>query len=81
MGTALYFDIRVPNLGIQKCIFHTNETDEISPHERAPGTGRLRVGGTSGHEEGLDERRAATCPSPPKQLPVARLEGGAMWDW
>jgi mannonate dehydratase len=29
----------------------------------------------------IDESLAARFPYSPKQLPVARLEDGAMWDW
>jgi mannonate dehydratase len=39
------------------------------------------VGDTPGHGVEIDEKLAAKYPYVPKQLPVARLEDGAMWNW
>jgi mannonate dehydratase len=81
MGAALHFDTWVPNFGIQEYMFHTDETDAVFPHDYAFRDGRLHVGDTPGHGVTIDEKLAAKYPYQPKQLPIARLEDGAMWDW
>lgn len=81
MGAALHFDTWVPNFGIQEYMFHADETDAVFPHDYALRDGRLHVGDTPGHGVDIDEALAAKFPYAPKQLPVARLEDGTMWDW
>ncbi|MCR6687639.1 D-mannonate dehydratase ManD [Pseudoxanthomonas sp.] len=81
MGAALHFDTWVPNFGIQEYMFHTEETDAVFPHDYALRAGRLYVGDTPGIGVDIDEKLAAKYPYAPKQLPIARLEDGAMWDW
>ena len=56
-------------------------TDEVFPHDYVLRDGRLHCGETPGHGVSLDEKLAAKYPYNPKQLPVARLEDGTMWDW
>jgi mannonate dehydratase len=81
MGAALHFDTWVPNFGIQEYMFHTDETNEVFPHDYVFRDGRLHCGESAGHGVTLDEKLAARFPYAPKQLPVARLEDGSMWDW
>ena len=81
MGAALHFDTWVPNFGIQEWMFHSDETNEVFPHDYVFRNGRLHVGDTPGHGVDIDEKLAAKFPYAPKQLPIARLEDGAMWDW
>ncbi|MGY1519767.1 D-mannonate dehydratase ManD [Luteimonas sp. A482] len=81
MGAALHFDTWVPNFGIQEYMFHTEETDAVFPHDYVLRNGRLHVGDTPGIGVDIDEKLAAKYPYAPKQLPIARLEDGAMWDW
>jgi mannonate dehydratase len=81
MGAALHFDTWVPNFGIQEYMKHAEVTDEVFPHDYALRDGRLHVGDTPGHGVTIDEKLAAKYPYNPKQLPVARLEDGTMWDW
>jgi mannonate dehydratase len=81
MGAALHFDTWVPNFGIQEYMLHTDETDEVFPHDYRFRDGRLYCGETPGHGVTIDEQRAAHFPYTPKQLPVARLDDGTMWDW
>lgn len=81
MGAALHFDTWVPNFGIQEYMFHTEETDAVFPHDYQFRAGRLHVGDTPGHGVTLDEKLAKKYPYSPKQLPIARLEDGSMWDW
>jgi mannonate dehydratase len=81
MGAALHFDTWVPNFGIQEYMFHTDETDAVFPHDYVLRDGRLHVGDTPGIGVDIDETLAAKYPYAPKQLPIARLEDGAMWDW
>jgi mannonate dehydratase len=81
MGAALHFDTWVPNFGIQEYMFHSDETNAVFPHDYVYRDGRLHVGDTPGHGVAIDEALAAKYPYVPKQLPVARLEDGTMWDW
>jgi L-alanine-DL-glutamate epimerase-like enolase superfamily enzyme len=81
MGAALHFDTWVPNFGIQEYMLHTDETDAVFPHDYAFRDGRLYCGETPGHGVTIDEQMAARYPYTPKQLPVARLDDGTIWDW
>jgi mannonate dehydratase len=81
MGAALHFDSWVPNFGIQEYMRHTKETDEVFPHSYYFDSGRLHVDDTPGHGVDFDEQAAARFPYEPRQLPVARLEDGTMWNW
>src|SRR5882672_52164 len=81
MGTALHFDAWVPNFGIQEYMRHSKETLEVFRHDYAFRAGRLHCGESPGHGVGIDEKLAARYPYSPKQLPIARLEDGSMWDW
>ena len=81
MGAALHFDTWVPNFGIQEYMRHSPETDAVFPHAYHFENGLLFPGDTPGHGVDLDEALAAKYPYEPKQLPVARLEDGTMWNW
>jgi len=81
MGAALHFDTWVPNFGIQEYMHHTKETSEVFPSDYAFRDGRLYCGESPGHGVTIDEAAAARYPYSPKQLPVARLTDGSMWDW
>lgn len=81
MGTALHFDTWVPNFGIQEYMHHSQETNDVFPHDYVFRDGRLFCGETPGHGVAIDEKLAAKFPYAPKQLPIARLEDGSMWDW
>jgi len=81
MGAALHFDTWVPNFGIQEYMHHSKETLEVFPHDYVFRDGRLFCGENPGHGVDIDEKLAARYPYSPKQLPVARLEDGSMWDW
>jgi mannonate dehydratase len=81
MGAALHFDTWVPNFGIQEYMRHTPETDAVFPHAYRFEDGLLHPGDAPGHGVDIDEALAARFPYEPKQLPVARLEDGTMWNW
>jgi mannonate dehydratase len=81
MGAALHFDTWVPNFGVQEYMRHTPETDAVFPHAYSFAEGLLHPGDTPGHGVDIDEALAAKYPYEPKQLPVARLEDGTMWNW
>ena len=81
LGAALHFDTWVPNFGIQEYMRHTEQTDEVFPHDYTFHEGLLHCGESAGHGVGLDEKLAERFPYNPKQLPVARLTDGTMWDW
>lgn len=81
MGAALHFDTWVPNFGIQEYMRHSPETDEVFPHDYTFADGYLKVGDTPGHGVDIDEKLAAKYPYEPRQLPIARLADGSMWNW
>ena len=81
MGAALHFDTWVTNFGIQEYMQHCKETDEVFPHAYTFRDGRLHCGESAGHGVDIDEKLAQKFPYSPKQLPIARLEDGTMWDW
>lgn len=81
MGAALHFDTWVPNFGIQEYMPHSQETTAVFPADYTFRDGRLFCGERPGHGVDIDEKLAARFPYSPKQLPVARLEDGTMWDW
>lgn len=81
MGAALHFDTWVPNFGIQEYMRHTPETDEVFPHDYHFADGYLHAGETPGHGVDIDEKLAAKYEYDPRQLPVARLRDGTLWNW
>ena len=81
MGAALHFDTWVPNFGIQEYMRHAEATDAVFPHDYRFEDGYLKIGDTPGHGVDIDEALAAKYPYEPKQLPVARLQDGSMWNW
>jgi len=81
MGAALHFDTWVPNFGIQEYMRHTPETDAVFPHAYSFSQGLMQPGDAPGHGVDIDETLAAKYPYDPRQLPVARLEDGTMWNW
>jgi mannonate dehydratase len=81
MGAALHFDSWAPNFGIQEYMRHSPETDAVFPHAYSFEGGLLFPGDTPGHGVDIDEALAARHPYEPKQLPIARLEDGTMWNW
>jgi mannonate dehydratase len=81
MGTALHFDISVPNFGVQEYMRHTEETDAVFPHAYSFARGYMSPGEAVGHGVDIDEKLAAKYPYRPASLPVNRLEDGSMWNW
>ncbi len=81
MGAALNFDLWVPNFGIQEYMRHTPETDAVFPHAYSFSDGYLHPGNQPGIGVDIDEELAARYPYDPKQLPIARLKDGTMWNW
>lgn len=81
MGAALHFDLWAPNFGIQEYMRHTEATDALFPHAYRFRDGYLHPGDAPGIGVDIDERLAAKHPYQPKQLPIARLADGTMWNW
>lgn len=81
MGAALHFDTWVPNFGIQEYMLHTDQTDEVFPHDYRFSDGYLLAGETPGHGVDIDEKRAAKYPYQRAYLPVNRLQDGTLWHW
>lgn len=81
MGAALHFDTWCPNFGIQEFMRHAQETLDVFPHDYTFSDGLLHCGESPGHGVSIDEEAAKKFPYDPKQLPIARLEDGTMWNW
>lgn len=81
MAAALHFDSWAPNFGIQEYMRHSQETDEVFPRRYWFEAGHLHISDAPGLGVDIDEQKAARFPYEPKQLPVARLEDGTMWNW
>jgi len=81
MGSALHFDLWVPNFGVQEYMRHTDETDAVFPHAYTFADGELHPGEAPGHGVDIDEALAARYPYRPASLPVNRLEDGTMYNW
>ncbi len=81
MGAALHFDLWVPNFGIQEYMRHTEQTDEVFPHDYRLKDGYLHPGEAPGHGVDIDRKLAAKYPYRRAYLPVARLPDGTLWHW
>ena len=81
MGAALHFDLWAPNFGIQEYMRHTQATDELFPHAYVFKDGCLHPGDAPGIGVDIDEKLATNHPYQAKQLPIARLADGTMWNW
>ena len=81
MGAALHFDTWVPNFGVQEYMRHTEETDEVFPHDYHYADGYLHAGESPGHGVTINEDLAAQFPYKRAYLPVNRLQDGTMWNW
>lgn len=81
MGSALHFDLWVPNFGVQEYMLHTEKTDEVFPHAYSFDKGFMYPGDTPGHGVDIDEELAAKYPYQRAYLPVNRLQDGTMWNW
>jgi mannonate dehydratase len=81
LAASLHFDAWVPNFGIQEYMRHAEATDAVFPHAYHFADGLLFPGDAPGHGVAIDETLAAKYPYDPRQLPIARLEDGTMWNW
>ena len=81
MSAALHFDSWAPNFGIQEYMRHSPQTDEVFKVNYQFEDGHLLIGDAPGLGVEIDETLAAKFPYEPKQLPVARLGDGTMWNW
>ena len=81
LGSALHFDLWVPNLGIQEHMAHCEETDAVFPHAYTYADGFMHPGEAPGHGVDIDEKLAAKYPYERAYLPVARLADGTLWNW
>ncbi len=81
MAAALHFGLSVHNFGIQEHMPHTDETDQVFPHEYAFQDGYMHPGEAPGLGVDLDEELAASFPYDPAHLPVNRKLDGTMHSW
>jgi mannonate dehydratase len=81
MAAALHLDVSVPNFGIQEYMVHSDETNEVFPHDYRFERGYLHPGEAPGLGVGIDEQLAARFPYRPASLPVARLRDGTVHSW
>jgi len=81
MGSALHFDLWVPNFGIQEYMRHSEEANAVFPHSYSFQNGYMYPGDAVGHGVDINEKLAAKYPYQRAYLPVNRLEDGTMWNW
>ena len=81
MAATLHFDLWVPNFGIQEYMRHSEETESVFPHAYEFRDGYLHPGEDPGLGVDIDEKLAAKYAYEPRQLPIARLGDGSMWNW
>lgn len=81
MGSALHFDVSVPNFGIQEHMPHAALTDEVFPHAYSFAQGMMDPGEVPGHGVEIDEKLAAKFPYKRAYLPVCRLQDGTLHNW
>ena len=81
MSAAMHFATWVPNFGIQEYMRHSAETDDVFSTDYTLDRGALTIGNAPGLGVDIDEKKAAKHPYDPRQLPVARLGDGTMWNW
>ncbi|NCP66517.1 MAG: D-galactonate dehydratase family protein [Paraglaciecola sp.] len=81
MGCALHFDTWVSNFGIQEYMPHTEQTNEVFPHDYHFAHGYLMIGDKPGHGTDINEALAAKYPYQRAYLPINRLEDGSMFNW
>ena len=81
MGSALHFDLWVPNFGIQEYMRHSEETNAVFPHSYSFQNGYMYPGEAVGHGVDINEKLAAKYPYKRSYLPVNRLMDGTMWNW
>jgi mannonate dehydratase len=81
MGAALHFDTWVPNFGIQEYMRHSEETNDVFPHDYRFVDGYLHAGESPGHGVTMNEDLAVKFPYKRAYLPVNRLQDGTLWNW
>jgi len=81
MAAALHFDISIHNFGIQEYMRHTQETDEVFPHNYYFKDGFLHPGDHAGLGVDYNETLAAKFPYERAYLPVNRKLDGTMFNW
>jgi len=81
MAAALHFDSAIHNFGIQEHMPHTDETDEVFPHEYCFKDGLMFPGNSPGLGVDLDEALAAKYPYQRAYLPINRKQDGTLTDW
>lgn len=81
MAAALHFDLAIHNFGIQEHMPHTDETDEVFPHQYRFKDGMMYPGDAPGLGVDLDEKLASKYPYQRAYLPVNRKLDGTLSDW
>jgi mannonate dehydratase len=81
MAAALHFDTAIRNFGIQELMPHTDETDQVFPHQYSFKGGLMYPGDGPGLGVDLDEALAAKYPYQRAYLPINRKLDGTLTDW
>jgi mannonate dehydratase len=81
MAAALHFDLSIHNFGIQEYMRHSDETDQVFPHQYRFESGYMHPGDAPGLGVDIDEDLAAKFPYDPAYLPVSRKEDGTVHSW
>jgi mannonate dehydratase len=81
MAAVLHFDTAIHNLGIQELMPHTEETDQVFPHQYSFKDGMMYPGDAPGLGVALDEKLAAKFEYQRAYLPINRKLDGTLTDW
>jgi mannonate dehydratase len=81
MAAALHFDTAIHNFGIQELMPHTEETDQVFPHQYSFKDGMMYPGDAPGLGVALDEKLAAKFEYQRAYLPINRKLDGTLTDW
>lgn len=81
MAAALHFDIAINNFGIQEYMRHTEETDEVFPHQYHFDKGYLYLSDAPGLGIDFDEKLSEKYPYERAYLPINRKLDGTLFNW
>jgi hypothetical protein len=81
MAAALHFGLAINNFGIQEHMPHSEQTDEVFPHNYRFEAGYMYPVDPPGPGVDLDEKLAEKYPYESAYLPVNRKLDGTLFDW
>jgi mannonate dehydratase len=81
IAASAHFNVTVHNFGLHEYVPHSEETDEVFPHDYTSADGQLHPGEKPGLGVSLDEEAASRFPYRRAYLPVNRVEDGTLHSW